>query len=524
MKKVLSNLIAPMVILVAIFSCEDEISGSFDVLDIAPVIDGVTPDGSVKIGSEFDIVITASDGESSPLSSVSAVLKDAAGNELATTSGSMSGTSSTYTWAAADFGSTALDTGDYTVSVTVTDVASLSTSADFSFNVFDLPFDANHPEMYLAGNFNSWGADAMELVAPNTWQATVTFDGGGWKIKNTVDWTDTDWGDPQCDGVMEVTSGGGPNTECGYVGESKVTFNDESLAYSVELVTPIAQNIDDLFLVGSFNNFEGSGEYQFRLDSNNTWILAEVILKGGDSFKFSEAANLSKDIWGDNEPDSIADLFGSTIVIPDNIQEAFYKVSFNDATLAYQIDFVKFPSIGIIGSATTGTDDGWNQDVDLRDFGDGSFRHAMALYAGEAKFRANDDWGTNWGGSDFPQGTGTQNGPNIPVGTADAYLINFVPETGAYTFTSTDIGIIGSATPTGWDSDTTMDQDGSDPAIWSITMNLVVGEFKIRTSGLWDYNWGPDGYNTGPNFSIAEDGNYTVTININTGVTTTVKN
>ncbi|MFH6983003.1 SusF/SusE family outer membrane protein [Marinoscillum sp. 108] len=527
MKKVLSNLIAPVVIMAALFSCEDEISNSFDVLDIAPVIDEVTPNGSVKIGSEFDIVIKAHDGESSPLASVSAKLKDADGNELATKSGTMSGTSGTFTWAAADFGSTALDTGDYTISVTVTDVANLSVSGDYSFIVFDLPFDATYPEMYIAGNFNSWGADALELVAANTWQITSTLDGGGWKFKNTPDWSDIDWGDSDCDGVMEVATGGGPDTNCGHTGESIITFNDKTLAYTVELVEPIAQNITGLYLVGSFNNFEGSDEYKFKLDSDNTWILAEVILKEGDVLKFAEAADLSKKNWGDNEPDGEADLFGSSIVLDNSYSQAYYKVTFNDATLAYQFDFVKFPSISIIGSATTGDDSGWGIDVKLRDFGNNSFRHAMGIYEGAFKFRQNESWDNQWGGFTFPSGTATKGGGDVSVSLAqeDTYIIMFNPSSGEVSFTATEIALIGSATGDDtWSTDINMTRDLLDPAVWTLNVDLVVGEAKIRTDETWDYNWGPDGYDTPANFNITEAGNYDVTININTGVASFEKN
>jgi hypothetical protein len=53
------------------------------------------------------------------------------------------------------------------------------------------------------------------------------------------------------------------------------------------------------------------------------------------------------------------------------------------------------------------------------------------------KFRAEDDWAVNWGAEDFPVGTGTQDGPNIPV-TAGTYAISLVTDTGEYAFSSPD--------------------------------------------------------------------------------------
>ena len=56
--------------------------------------------------------------------------------------------------------------------------------------------------------------------------------------------------------------------------------------------------------------------------------------------------------------------------------------------------------------------------------------------SGNAKFRQNGSWTTNWGANAFPSGTGTQNGANIPV-PAGTYNITFNRTTGDYNFAST---------------------------------------------------------------------------------------
>jgi hypothetical protein len=65
--------------------------------------------------------------------------------------------------------------------------------------------------------------------------------------------------------------------------------------------------------------------------------------------------------------------------------------------------------------------------------GGGEVSITMDLVDGEAKFRANDGWVFNWGAADFPSGTGTINGANIPV-PAGSYTIKFNVNTGAYSF------------------------------------------------------------------------------------------
>lgn len=87
-------------------------------------------------------------------------------------------------------------------------------------------------------------------------------------------------------------------------------------------------------------------------------------------------------------------------------------------------------SVGIIGTAVNG----WEVDVDMTTTDGINFTLAnYALQNGELKFRENDDWTVNWGSTDFPSGSGIQNGDNIPI-TAGKYDISFNKETGAYAF------------------------------------------------------------------------------------------
>jgi len=59
----------------------------------------------------------------------------------------------------------------------------------------------------------------------------------------------------------------------------------------------------------------------------------------------------------------------------------------------------------------------------------------------EMKFRLDSQWAINWGSVDFPEGTGVQDGPNIPVPIdpnvpKEEYYVTFNCQTGAYTFTN----------------------------------------------------------------------------------------
>lgn len=91
------------------------------------------------------------------------------------------------------------------------------------------------------------------------------------------------------------------------------------------------------------------------------------------------------------------------------------------------------------------------------------------------------------------------------------------------------IGLVGSATPNGWDSpDQKMDYNPQ-TGTWSITLNLVDGEIKFRKNDGWAWNLGGTPNNLvqgGDNIPVTA-GNYTITltiINDRTGTFTIVKN
>ncbi|MBZ9730013.1 SusF/SusE family outer membrane protein [Salegentibacter sp. JZCK2] len=93
-----------------------------------------------------------------------------------------------------------------------------------------------------------------------------------------------------------------------------------------------------------------------------------------------------------------------------------------------------FETIGVIGTATTGTDEGWNADMDLTQSSFNPhiwYSSEMQLFDGEMKFRANDAWDVNWGGDTAFSGEATTDGPNIPV-SEGTYQIWFNDLDGKY--------------------------------------------------------------------------------------------
>lgn len=176
--------------------------------------------------------------------------------------------------------------------------------------------------------------------------------------------------------------------------------------------------------VDSQNGYAGPDVDMITSDGITYTLSGFNFSSGNAYFRQDNATNF---VWGSTAfPSGIAVLNGPSI--PVNGGEFF--VTFNRNSGAYSFDY---PSIGILGDALNG----WNDDTDLATTN--GFTYAISnltLSNGSVKFRKDNSWTVNWGSSDFPTGTGTQGGPDIPV-TAGTYDITFERTSGNYVFTST---------------------------------------------------------------------------------------
>jgi hypothetical protein len=82
--------------------------------------------------------------------------------------------------------------------------------------------------------------------------------------------------------------------------------------------------------------------------------------------------------------------------------------------------------------------------------------------------------------------------------------------------------LIGDATPGGWDTDTPMTYD-VDNHVWTVTLDLKVGDIKFRANGTWALNYGSNNnegktvgklQEGGENIHVKKAGNYTVILNL----------
>lgn len=514
MKKIFKLLSFAM--LVFLGACQDETE--VGDLSFAPNVISLTPkdDGRQSIIGGFDVKMIVVDGPSSPLAQGTLSMTDDGGNVVFDVSKDFSGTRDSIVVDGETFDSEDLGLGFYTINLTVTDTDGNETVMETTFELVPLPFVANQSEMYVAGEFNGWGSTPMELVATNTWEAkNIDLAGGKFKLKNRTDWSDTDWGDSDCDGTMVITSGGGPDTNCGYTGLVNIKFDDETLKYTITPAVTYEANLAGLFAFGNFNNFQGPPTYAFALKADHQWELAEIRLKAGDYFKLFEMTNLSGKNFGDAGFDGTAEQFGTNIVMPGGTADAFYKIVFNDQTLAYSITLVRMPypdDLFMVGSIV-----GWDNNAakKMKKLSAGVFEIYYQFGAtDEFKFLPQlGSWNGDWGRDGANAGKIIQDGEqNLTVPSAGFYRVVVDFTTMSYTVTKTDWGIIGSATPTGWDSDTNMTFVSG--YTWAVDITLTTGEFKFRANDDWGINFGLGAsagtlqFNSSSNFPSPGAGNY----------------
>lgn len=169
------------------------------------------------------------------------------------------------------------------------------------------------------------------------------------------------------------------------------------------------------------------------------------------------------------------------------------------------------PRLDLVGS-------GMDQKIESA-LGDGKYTGLVKLSTANA-FTLNDpDAGTNYGGA---AGALSVSGPAIVPERTGWEKMTVDVNALTYVISEYRIGLVGSATPNGWDSpDQPMDYNPA-TGTWSITLNLVDGEFKFRLNNGWAWNIGYNKNNTGNLNDLFHDGNnipitagnYTITLTI----------
>jgi hypothetical protein len=145
------------------------------------------------------------------------------------------------------------------------------------------------------------------------------------------------------------------------------------------------------------------------------------------------------------------------------------------------------------------------------------------------KYTSAPDWNhINYG--DGGNGTFSTDGnaAGLSVANGGYYELTANLTNNTWTATPTTWGIIGDATPGGWNADTQMSYDAVNQ-VWTVTANMIqAGSFKFRANNAWNIDFGIDGsgniqYADNPffpynpnlnNLTVPADGNYTITLDL----------
>lgn len=142
----------------------------------------------------------------------------------------------------------------------------------------------------------------------------------------------------------------------------------------------------------------------------------------------------------------------------------------------------------------------------------------MANTANQWKFATQPNWdGPNYG--DGGSGTLDANGGNFNS-PAGYYKINVnaAPTPMTYTAVATVWGVIGDASPNGWNDETALTYNSA-LTVWTGGMPLTVAAIKFRANHSWDYNYGSDLADGtlsagGANIPVALAADYAITLNL----------
>lgn len=243
-----------------------------------------------------------------------------------------------------------------------------------------------------------------------------------------------------------------------------------------------------------FKFYEGS-----KWDESGNWDVINTGVMGCEKDGSEDASGTiyyTGDSWG--TPQSMVIVGTGTWIVTLDMNNLSYSVG--------------KPILYMAGDAN-----GWDHS-DVLNSDDGvKFTGYMYLNQNGFKFSTQPNWdGTNYGaGFDTAPDAG-----NFVITEEEAGFYQVDVDLSAKTYTKTPftIGIIGNATPKGWDGDTNMTYNPEERC-WELKdVTLTDGEMKFRHTNDWNLSWGGELDNlttqNGPNIAVAA-GTYDIKLKVN---------
>ena len=255
------------------------------------------------------------------------------------------------------------------------------------------------------------------------------------------------------------------------------------------------------------------GVYQLKVTTtaDKNWFK----FYAGSKFVSNDWTSINAGALGCKENGS-EDAFGFIIYNGDSWGELQTPVIPGAGTWIVTLDMnnltytVQKPILYMAGDAN-----GWKHSDVLKSEDGVHYTGYMYLNQNGFKFCTQKNWdGTNYGGAFF----GESEDNIMMTQEAGFYQVDVDLSAKTYTLTPFTIGIIGNATPTGWDSDTNMTYNPEEHC-WELkNVTLSDGEMKFRHTNDWSLSWGGELDNlttqNGPNIVVAA-GTYDIKLVVN---------
>ena len=274
----------------------------------------------------------------------------------------------------------------------------------FEDPVFTYTFEGNGGDMWFAFG----DKDAIDAVAGGTWNKLFGTKGASTDLSGSFD---------------RRYNLDGDHSFC-VDGKAKFYRFQINLADMTYTITPL--NFQEYIYEAGVNNDWGAvAQPLYCPDGNGTYTgffyAQDADWSGGKgAFKFTGAFNdWSQGNYGtgtinaDGLSGTLIDDGGSGNVLAD---PGFYQAEVNLANMTYKL--TPITTIGIVGPAQAG---GWGDDTDMTyNKETRAWEATLELAADELKFRANDGWDINWGGS---VDNLTAGGANLKIAEAGTYFV-----------------------------------------------------------------------------------------------------
>lgn len=257
---------------------------------------------------------------------------------------------------------------------------------------------------------NNWGATPdlpfYKTDVAGVLAAYVNLTTGEIKFRENNDWANNYGSNSSTGGA--ITSGGGNIAVT--AGSYKIVLDFNNLTYTIESFS--------LGIVGgAYNNWGATPDFMLEYDQYSDVFRGIVTLIDGE-MKFRMNNDWGTN-WGDTGKNGVLDLGGANIVVTAGI----YIATVNMKDLSYSLKPIT-NVWGLVGGAYNN----WGATPDAqfkrdwsKPFNDVWILNNVTLIDGEYKFRANNDWGTNYG----------DNGSD---GILDAGGANLLTTAGTYSF------------------------------------------------------------------------------------------